>query len=249
MTSLWFIVPAHGRHDIARVCLKQLRRACDALTWGGIRSTAVIVADDDNLNIAHELGFHGYEQTNEPLGRKWNDGYELACREGGADFVVPFGSDDWIDPRAILELPLPGPKEIRCFRRTAVVSEDGARMVRLNISYDGGDGVRIIPASLLEPLGYRPAEEDRARAIDTSVWNQLRAVYEPADRPRFVYADLHPLQIVDFKSSGNQLNPYDGCRRSFMVGDEILEPWPVLAEHYPAEAVAEMQALYGWVPA
>src|SRR6187551_1252597 len=124
MKSLWFIVPAYGRFDIARVCLKQLRRSCDAITRGGIRADAVVVADDENLDIAHENGFHGYEQANEPLGRKWNDGYELACREGQADYVVPFGSDDWIDPAAILELPLPGPREIRCFRRTAVVSED-----------------------------------------------------------------------------------------------------------------------------
>lgn len=31
MIRLAFIVPAHKRFDLARVCLRQLRRTCDAL--------------------------------------------------------------------------------------------------------------------------------------------------------------------------------------------------------------------------
>lgn len=244
MKSLWFIVPAHGRHEVARVCLKQLRWACDALTSGGIRASAVVVANDENLDMAQGLGFATYERENEPLGRKWNDGYELACREGGVDYVVPIGSDDWIDPAAILEFPLPAENEIRCFRRSAVVSEDGMWLTRLNITYDGGDGVRVIPSSLLEPFGYRPAAEDRKRAIDTSVWDAIRNHYEPAKRPRFIYHDLHPLQIVDFKSRGEQLNPYADCRKSFQDGDEVFNPWLMLGEHYPKGLVDEMAGVY-----
>lgn len=244
MTSLWFVIPAHGRPALSQVCMRQLRRTCDTLTGNGIRASAVVIADDANLDIARDNGFATIERDNRPLGRKWNDGYELAGRIG-VDYVVPFGTDDWIDANTLLDLPLPGENEIRCFRRSAIVSEDGRRLAKLHITYDGGDGVRVIPTGLLEPFGFRPAEEDRKRAIDTSVWNSLRGT----GRPSLVYHDLHPLQIVDFKSHGDQLNPYDDCVKGYRDGKEIKQPWRALAEFYPGEAVEEMRAVYGAVPA
>ena len=52
--SLWFCVPAHGRYELTRICLEQLRRTCDALPY---EATAVVIADDENLHTAYELGF------------------------------------------------------------------------------------------------------------------------------------------------------------------------------------------------
>src|SRR5574337_351116 len=131
MRSLWFVVPAAGRSAMAAACLRQLQRTCATLVAAGVRASAVVVADDENLDVADELGFGTVRRGNRPLGRKWNDGYQLAG-EAGVDFVVPFGSDDWIDPAAILAAPLPGPDEIRCFRRSAVVREDGRRLAELS---------------------------------------------------------------------------------------------------------------------
>lgn len=236
--SFWFVVPAHGRADLARICLRQLRRTCDAVTAGGIDASAVVIADDENLETAATLGFGTVERQNRPLGRKWNDGYELAGRTG-VDYVAPFGTDDWIAPALLLDGVMPADGEIRCCRLSAVVSEDGRRLARLTIPYEGGDGVRIWPTSMLRPLGYRPAQEDRERAIDTSVLtNVKRALGRP---PRVVYHDLHALQIVDWKSA-EQLNSYDGCLK-YLEGDE-LDPWESLAGFYPAVALAEMAALY-----
>jgi hypothetical protein len=50
--SLCFVVPAHGRHAIAEVCLRQLRRTCDALAHRGIYASAVVIANDANLELA-----------------------------------------------------------------------------------------------------------------------------------------------------------------------------------------------------
>lgn len=237
--SLWFVVPAHGRFELAEVCLRQLARSCAAITAGGVDCTAVVVADDENLEVARAVGFWAVERDNLQLGRKWNDGYELAGREG-AGFVAPFGTDDWIDPAFVLSGDLPEHGQVRCARLSAVVREDAARMAELRIPYDGGDGVRIWPTSMLEPLGFRPAEEDRDRAIDTSV---LREVTIAMGRPpAFVYHDLHPLQIVDFKSEGEQLNTYRDCLR-YVVGEERRDVWHALAGHFPAEALSEMSAV------
>lgn len=240
MTSLWFIVPAHGRLELAEVCLRQLARTCDLMTASGVAATAVVVADDSNLKVARSLGFATVSRNNDQLGRKWNDGYQVAGEEG-ADFMVPLGSDDWVDARMFTELPLPKANQIRCARRSSIVNETGTRLAHLNITYDGGDGVRVIPAALIEPLRYRPAHEDRKRAIDTSVIHRLRS---RDIRPELVYYDLHPLQIVDFKSDGTQLNGYRDCL-GFQDGDESDDPCRLLGEHYPEEAIEEMRAVHG----
>ena len=163
--SLWFVMPAHGRAALTRICLTQLRHTCDQLAVFGVDASAVVIADDENLDAAACLGFWGYEQDNAFLGRKFNDGYELAARQG-VDYVVPLGSDDWIHPDLIAGADLPKGR-IRCARRLVMVDEGGDWYMRLRIAYDGGIGMRIIPTELMQPLGYRPCGEDRKRAIDT----------------------------------------------------------------------------------
>ena len=242
MTSLFFVVPAHGRLDKSRVCLRQLSRTCDTLSESGVQAHVIVVAEDENLDIAAELGFLTVPCGNSPLGRKWNEGY-LTAGKSGADFVVPFGSDDWVDPNLFLLDLLPEDK-IRCSRQSAVVREDGRRITQLSINYhashDYGDGVRVLPKALMDKVGWRPVEGGRERAIDTSIIRKLSHV---SGKPEAVFCDIHPYQIVDFKSGRGQLNSYDACR-NFRASQE-LDPWEELAGRYPDEALAEMREVYG----
>ena len=60
---------------------------------------------------------------------------------------------------------------------------------------------------------------------------------------RLEYRELDPRQIVDWKSSEENLNSYGDVihrHRSSFLGD----PFEVLADIYPAEALAEMEAHY-----
>jgi hypothetical protein len=245
MSSVWFIVPAHRRFAVTRACLRQLERTCfELVRERGIAAHAIVIAEDANLDIAAGLGFGTIERANKPLGRKWNDGYEVAGKQG-VDYVVPLGSDDWVDPLWVLA-QLAADGELRCSRRSAVVSEDGLRLARLEIRYPGaadfGDGVRMIPVALLKPLRYRPADEDATRAIDTRVFQNVRRALNRT--PRVSFTEVHPLQIVDFKTAGSeQLNPYEGCLK-FADGLET-DPWAELAGCYPSEAIDEMRAVYG----
>lgn len=234
MTTLWFVMPAHGRVDLARICMRQLALTCRALHAFGIEASAVVVALDENLDTAADLGFATKKRDNAALGRKWNDGYQLAGRVG-VDYVVPIGSDDWIWADFIAA-GLPGPGEIRCARQSAIVDETGTRLARLRIPYDGGDGVRVIPTELLRPFNYRPAVEDASRAIDTSVWMRLKRT------AKFTYHDVDPLQIVDFKSD-TQLNSYERVSK-YREGEEHDDPWSELALLYPEDSVSAMRDFY-----
>lgn len=237
--SVWFVTPAHGRTDHARVCLEQLAHTCQTLTENGVDASAVVIADDDNLDTAEELGFATVLRENTPLGRKWNDGYQLACdpdvNPRPADYAIPFGSDDWLDPALILEKGLPGPGEVACYRQAGFVDETGTQLTLAEVAV--GVGIKIIPAQLLKTVGYRPAEDDRVRAIDASVNRGLGHIGG-------VFRDLHPLQIVDFKSADVQLNSYDVVRGRHAPAGDPVDPWPALASVYPARSVAAMRHLY-----
>jgi len=241
MKSLWFVVPAYRRFELTAICLRQLRRTCDALDDNGIRASAVVVADDDNLTTARDLGFATVERANHATSQKFNDGIQLACDPAfnprPVDYVVPCGSDDWVDWRLFTELPPSG--VMVGFQRMAFVREDGFELTVRHLNLEGGCGVRIYPRDVMAKVGYRPADEDRRRACDTSILTNLKL----ADAVRVVHRDLDPLQIVDWKSPHDQLNPYATVavrHRSELNRD----PFDVLAGRFPDESLDEMAAHY-----
>jgi hypothetical protein len=244
MPGLWFVVPAHGRLPLTRICLTQLRRTCDQLEAEGVRASAVVIADDENLDTARELGFGTVERNNQYLARKFNDGIQLALdpehNPHPADYVVPCGSDDWVDHRLFLDLP--AANRVVGWKRLAVVREDGREISCRQLDYTGGAGIRIYPAALMAPFGYRPADPDRRRACDTSILTNL-CMHHGLGGIRVEHRHLHDYQIVDWKSPAEQLNTYAelaAVYRPTVTGD----PFEELAPFYPAEALDEMRAHY-----
>ena len=184
-----------------------------------------MVGDDRRFQaLAAELGFAWVYARNEPLGRKWNDGYQHACLTLNADYVVPFGSDDVAHPSFFQDLP--ADERIVCTRQSAIVSPDGSRIALLNIPYEGGDGIRVFPRRVLERLHWRPCLDDRHRAIDGSITTNLTLAGTP---PRWLYRNNDPLAIVDFKTTtADQRNTYESCltfkvAERFDVHDAVAE--------------------------
>lgn len=243
-SSLWFVVPVHGRHKLAQICLRQLRRTCDALTESGVEASAVIVGDEPFFNkLADQLGFAWRERDNQFVSDKFNDGIQLALDERynprPADYIVPLGSDDWVDHRLFLELP--DEHTMFGFQRMSFVREDGQEIAAMNLKVQGGCGVRIYPRNLMQRLMYRPADPDRYRACDTSILVNLQLLW--GDQMRIEHRHLHDRQIVDWKTPGRQLNPYETILRRHH-GTRMLNPFRELAGIYPAEALAEMKRHY-----
>ena len=241
MTSVWFIVPAHRRFDLTRVCLRQLRRTCNAMRAYHIDATAVVIADDENLYVAADLGFATVRRDNHQLGRRFNDGHQLACdpayNPNPADFVVPCGSDDWVDPVIFRRLPAPG--VIGVFTWQSTVSEDRTRLQRQRVGYKCGSGIRIIPRDLIAAAGYRPCREHARSGVDTTAVEGIKTAV--GEFPATVCLDVHPLQIVDFKSRREQIHSYSSLR-GFGRGPESTDPFGDLAGFYP-EAVEELRAI------
>lgn len=244
MPSLWFIVPAHGRLSLSQVCLRQLRRTCDSLWENGVEATAVVIADDENLDVARGLGFGTIKRDNRFVSAKYNDGIQLACdpefNPRPVDYVVPCGSDDWVDWRLFTDLP--PPNTLVGFQRLSFVREDGKEMVQRFVDVPGGCGIRIYPRKIMSFHGYRPADEDRYRACDTSIitnlWREQQFKIE--------HRDIDPRQIVDWKSQDLQLNPYESLTFHKTFANP-QDPFQALADLYPAEALREMREHYSRV--
>lgn len=245
MPSLWFCVPAHGRLQLAEICLTHLRHTCDQLTERGINATAVIVADDNNLDTAERLGFATIRRDNIFVSQKFNDGIELACNPAyngtPADYVVPCGSDDWVDWRILLTLPKQD--TIRCFQRLSFVREDGLEMTSRHLRTLGGCGIRVYPRQLIEQRWFRPADEDRKRACDTSILTNIRRQI-PRVKVQHVVTD--PRQIVDWKSPEIQLNPYESLRMHQPMF-KPADPFAQLKGVYPDEHLERMRVHYATV--
>lgn len=240
MSSLFFVVPAYRRHELTRLCLKQLRWTCDELEPMGIRANAVVIADElEHRDSAKEFGFWFVEQGNEPLGRKFNDGIEAAWN-AGADYVVPCGSDNWVHPKWFTRLP--APDDVICRRQCSVVRTDGKELAYLEVDYPGGDGVRIFPIKLFASLEYRPAADYRNRGIDGSMVERLRRFARWT--PKWDYHEWNPMAVIGFQSDNEeQLNDYDGLVKAFGTGINNM-PWHALADHYPDDSVTEMESFF-----
>lgn len=246
MTSLAFVVPVHGRLSLTSICLRQLRRTCDALIRDGVNATAVIVSNEETLRDLDplKLGFATVERDNQFLGRRYNDGIQLATdpafNPNPVDYVVPFGSDDWVDHRLLLE-PLPDAHTIFGFQHLSFVNETGTEIASTFLNYEGGCGIRVIPRELVAGLGYRPADEDRSEACDANILMNLRRCH--GDRLKIKHWDAPAHWIVDWKTSDSQLHPYDQVPGAHRVRTQA-DPFAVLDGFYPSEALEEMRRHY-----
>jgi hypothetical protein len=237
-----FVTPCWKREHLTRVCLQHRAWTISRLPHG-VEGFQVVIAADENLNIADELGCDTVEHRN-VLGERWNVGYRRAA-ELGADYVVPVGSDTWLHPDLFRGLT---PDAVAAARTYAVVRDDGLRIAELDL----GRPVRerplarfavsawAFPAAILSTAA-EPCKPGLMKGCDGSTFRRLEA----AGPLPFRYVDSHPLDVVAFRSDV-QITPYERLTQKFH-GREHPDPFARLAEHHPAALVEQAEALYAGV--
>jgi hypothetical protein len=228
--TLWFVTPAFGRYELSALCFDQRVDVIRALAAEGIEARCVVVADDENLDLARERGFDVVEQDNEWLGRKFNDGIEYAFH-AGASRVIPIGSDSWIDPAWFL--PLTRKRETLTSRLYSVVTAD--RLAEIYVNDAKGAGPYVLAREALRSTKYRPARDDIKHGVDSSTIRGLRY------QVRWHHRELHPFQYVGFRGIPH-LTPYRTLVDKWGVR-EHTDPWSILAEHYPAGLVERARTI------
>jgi hypothetical protein len=190
----------------------------------GITANVVVVADDENLDLADWFGFYGLERPN-VLGLKLNDGFALAADQG-ADWICFCGSDNWMHPDVFDRLAGLDGSRVLAGRQEAVVDLASGRMRVLRVGYPG-TAPWLIPRALLEPLRFRPVGDDKTRAIEL-------ALVLGMGHPGFLFDDPNRVARVDFKSDVG-LTTYAGV--AHLGPREEDDPWTELGKHYPDDLV------------
>lgn len=229
MTSLWFVTPAWRRFELSGVCFEQRARVIETLALTGVEARCVVIADDENLDIARSFGFDTVERNNDWLGRKFNDGIEYAGKHG-ADFIVPIGSDSWIDPNYFSRLE--SGNGTRTSRLYAVVTGD--RLAELRVANANGAGPYVFRRSLFTRSGFRPANDLLRKNIDSST---VKGIGQPI---RWERHELYPLQYIGFRGTPH-LTRYGRLFSKWGVR-ELSDPWEALADHYPLDLVNRAKA-------
>lgn len=233
--QLWFVTPAYSRFELAAVCFDQWQQIAASLAAHDIELRVVVVADDENLDLARARGFDTLERDNEWLGQRFNDGIEYACTHG-ADWIAPVGSDSWLDPEYFLPLPEVGLS--RRGRYLAVVRRDS--LAELWVTHIGVSPY-VYHRSLLEAVGFRPLEDRISKGCDTSTIVGIE--YALQRRIDWEEKNLHQYQHISFRGTPH-LTKYGRLWAAYGQR-ELYRPWDVLAEHYPFELVDRARQALG----
>jgi hypothetical protein len=216
------VSPAYRRFELSAVVFDQRLDLMRSLGAKGIEVRQIVVADDANLDLARERGFTTIEAPN-VVSDRFNAGMGRAG-EMGADWIVPIGSDSWLDPHYLTGLygGVVRTSEWYCH----VTAE---RLGEARVRRRPGAGPYVIARRYLEPVGFRPAKPGLMRHVDSSTIAGL------AGAPRFGYFHRHPFQYVGFRVA-----PYITSYASLMKAWGVREhddPWTILGRHYPADLV------------
>lgn len=266
MPNLWLVIPVHGREGITRLCLEQKTHLLRELAGLGVEAHVLVVGDDANIGTARELGFETLERPNIHLGRKLNDGFEWACREGGASYVSFVGSDDWV--LASFMADFPETDRVRSARHQAFVAPGGRRLIVRTTPGPMGGAPWVIPTALLAECGFRPVWRDhkmsgmdylivrtlsprplpRPRDVSPAV-REERQAQKARELRRFDQRETDLLRMVDFKGTREQISEWRTVVPTHR-GDKLLldvegrDVWETLARRYPADLVGRMEKFY-----
>lgn len=234
-----FVTPAYQRYQLSAICFDQRVRAIEKLARAGIKAQQVVIADDENLLLASERDFYTVERDNQWLGRRFNDGYELAGRVG-ATHVFPIGSDSWCDPQWIIDAALKMADDVVvASRHYTRFDTDGRKRQQLWVPVLQGVSY-VLPVKMLEACGYRPCQDEIARGCDGATWDTIRRTSSfkmewseshAYETPSF---ESHP-QITKFKKLGMRWG------KGLEEGDHVLS---VLRGHFDGDLVDRIEEFY-----
>lgn len=244
--NLWYSTPCFQRYDLSRICFAQRKWAIEKLASRGIEANCVVVADDENLDIAREFGFATVERDNEWLGRRFNDGYQYAI-EHGATHVAPIGSDSWSDPQFIIDainndeagvLEEPDSPFVVSSRHYTRINALGTCRRQLWVPVLQGV-TYLIPATALKAVGNRPCQEEIRRGCDGSTWQRISTVFQA----KVIWAENNLFETVGFES-WPQITLFEKLGGRWGRGDSHTEVISKLADVYPQHLVDSMEEFY-----
>jgi hypothetical protein len=238
--SILFIVPAHERVELARICYLQFVYLISKLRGRGLYADVLVIADDENLETADDHCLRILAHDNR-LGAKLNAGYRYA-HEHGFDYVCAIGNDSWMHPDRLTWLPVGD--AILCTRNFTCLNAEANEQAALRLDYPGGVGSRVFPTGMFERVDYAPLDPYQMSGCDTGTLLALCRNVERA--PDLVYTDHHPAEVVGFQSGDVQVTKWHWWLQH---PHDKQAPFHGLTDLYGPELVDAIRAHYAAVAA
>jgi len=250
VTSVAFVSPAHGRFAVTEFVLAQRERLIRELARRGTDAVSLIVACDENLDIARRYGCETLEAPNLPLGRKCNLGLRHAATL--ADYVVWVGSDDWIHPDVFDVVQPPDPNGLAVIyagRRLAIVDMAAGLLQRISSPSKYGAIPWTLDSRLFRTNRVDLIQPDLRRGLDGALIRGIRLTRVPF---RWEFGDPHDFRAVDFKTRDN-ITPYRGVAKHLAIDPQgkrspIGNPepaWDVLQGWFDADLIEQARTVGG----
>lgn len=240
------MTPVYRRFYLTKVCLEQRARMIERLPF---EAHCVVIGDDENLDVARELGFDIVEKDNQYVAAKFNAGYRHAVASG-ATHCMPIGSDSWLH-ESVFGRVGPNQRHAGPVERKALgivglssFSPDGQERVDLSVKYPAGFGVGMVyPAFAVAAKRYggEAAEPTRQRGIDNSTWarvgrGQVQIEFLPYQAHRYINFHSTEDSITDFIKLRTASN-----RTLELAREDTFGP---LRELYDADLIEDMERYY-----
>tara|TARA_Y100000310_G_C20628940_1_gene787526 strand:+ start:676 stop:1440 length:765 start_codon:yes stop_codon:yes gene_type:complete len=243
--NIWIVIPAWRRYGVSSFVFEELRWMADVLLKRKIKISIVVIADDENLNIAKKYGFHTVVQNNKYLGKKFNDGYEYAFKNG-ADAVIPSGSDSWIHPNFFLTSKCNTWKDkgyVLVSTQRALINESGEKFAIARDDVKGrgyNKGVLwVYPRSIMKKCKFRPCVDTAKSSCDR---HTIEGITKASGKITFIEHNHMFQQTVGFKNKHVQLWPYSVAKKGILR--ELSDPWGRLESKYPKGLVNNAKSFY-----
>lgn len=182
---------------------------CEELDKIGVEANCVVIADDENLDTAIELGFHTVESPNDFLGKKFNDGHEYGAK-AGFEYLAPVGSDMFLDPVIYSNLH----EAFISTNHYAIMRSKGDKFAEMFIEW----GVlQAFPSKWTDVLANRPCIDTIKVGCDTYTRVRLKNRL----KCKIIYQNYHSLECVSFQSNESQITSFNKLCETYDA--EVLE--------------------------
>lgn len=245
MKNFWIVTPCWKRPEITEIVFQEFRWAIKKAS-PHLNLNVVVVGNDENIDIAKKFGFHVVVRDNSYLGRKFNDGYLYAFKNG-ADAVMPVGSDSWVHPKIFIKTAKIWEDDGSIYYSTkhSMIDESGSRLGVIQKFPEQNEynkcPLLFYPRSLMKGVGFRPCNEKQNKSCDRST---LEVLIKTNKNIKFVKNfDVNDFQYLALKNRNVQIWKYDDYQKQF-IKEYKANTWSELEKHYPVELVSYAKKYY-----
>lgn len=233
--SLWLITPVYRRFELTAICLEQRARM---IANADIEIHSVVIGDDENMDVARELGLDVIEHPNNYLGSKFNAGY-LHALEHGADHCMAIGSDSWLHESAFFDLEMDTHFGYSLIGHSAFHPQGNER-IDLRVKQAAGFGVGMVyPEFALRRYPEGPCYQFKRDGCDGSTWARCGR-----GRVQWHFHELPPYTFTNFHSDEDSVTPYSLVRGAYMrrAGKSTEDVFSVLRGVFDDDLVDRVEA-------